>query len=191
MPLTPLFRTTCCLLLIPGLAACSSLWPSKKEAEPAPRAPQQAAPSDKPAPQAPAPAAASISEADLAGVWECQFQISMGKDSASFTYTNQFNPDHTLRSQAFLAYDMPSSEQQYRFVLQGTGHWRMEGSTITMIVPEVVKQDRSEHKKPELMKDKDLVPEDLSDTWAVQAHKGKNMRVTVGSLADSMLCNKE
>lgn len=190
MPLTPLFRTTFCLLLIPGLAACSSLWPSKKEAEPAPMAPQQA-PKDKPAPQAPAAAAASISAADLEGIWECQFQISMGKDSASFTYTNQFNADHTLRSQAFLAYDMSSTEQQYRFVLQGTGQWRMDGSTITMIVPKVVKQDRSEHKKPELMNDKDLVPEDLSDTWMVQAHKGKNLRVTVGSLADSMLCNKE
>ena len=69
MPLTPLFRTTFCLLLVPGLAACSSLWPSKKEANPAPRAPQQA-PSGKPAPQAPAAAAASISEADLAGIWE-------------------------------------------------------------------------------------------------------------------------
>ena len=63
--------------------------------------------------------------------------------------------------------------------------------TITMIVPEVVKQDRSEHKKPELMQDKDLVPEDLSDTWTVQAHQGRNMRVVAGSLADEILCQKE
>jgi len=67
----------------------------------------------------------------------------------------------------------------------------MEGDTITLIVPEVVRQDRSRQKNPELLKDKDLVPEDLSDTWTVQAVQGSKMRVLVGSLADEMLCEKE
>ena len=58
-------------------------------------------------------------------------------------------------------------------------------------MPEVVRQDRSRQKNPELLKDKDLVPEDLSDTWTVQAVQGSKMRVLVGSLADEMLCEKE
>ena len=101
------------------------------------------------------------------------------------------NPDGTLKAQAYLVYDMRSTQQQYSFVVQGEGSWRMEGNAITLIVPKVVNQDRSETKHPELVNDKDLVPEDLSDTWTVQAHQGKNMRVIVGSLADEMLCQKE
>ena len=67
----------------------------------------------------------------------------------------------------------------------------MEGDTITLIVPEVIKQDRSTQKHPELINDKDLVPEDLSDTWTVKARQGQHLRVLTGSLADEMLCNKE
>ena len=197
MQYQPLLRSTLCLLLIPALAGCSSLWPfgGKKKEEAAP-APQSSSPSGsstagKPAPQAPVPGSGSISPANLHGVWECNFQVKMGQDSAHFTYTDQFNPDGTLKAQAYLVYDMPSTQQKYSFVVQGEGSWRMEGNTITLIVPKVVKQDRSEIKHPELINDKDLVPEDLSDTWTVQAHQGKNMRVVVGSLADEMLCQKE
>ena len=128
---------------------------------------------------------------DLHGVWECSFQIKMGEDAARFTYTNQFNADGTLKSQAYLVYQMPSTQQQYAFVVQGSGHWRAAGNTVTLMVPDVVRQDRSTHKNPDMVKDKDLVPEDLNDTWTVQARQGNNMRVLVGSLADEMLCQKE
>jgi hypothetical protein len=197
MQYQPLLRSTLCLLLIPALAGCSSLWPfggkKKEETAPAPQSSSATGPSttSKPAPQAPAIGNGSISAANLHGVWECSFQIKMGQDSAHFTYTDQFNPDGTLKAQAYLVYDMRSTQQQYSFVVQGEGSWRMEGNAITLIVPKVVKQDRSETKYPELVNDKDLVPEDLSDTWTVQAHQGKNMRVIVGSLADEMLCQKE
>lgn len=197
MQYQPLLRSTLCLLLIPALAGCSSLWPfgdkKKEETAPAPQSSSATGPSttSKPAPQAPAAGNGSISAANLHGVWECSFQIKMGQDSAHFTYTDQFNPDGTLKAQAYLVYDMRSTQQQYSFVVQGEGSWRMEGNAITLIVPKVVKQDRSETKHPELVNDKDLVPEDLSDTWTVQAHQGKNMRVIVGSLADEMLCQKE
>ena len=185
MSLTTLFRPFVCLLALPALTACSSLWPfGKKEAEPAPKATATpaAAKAAHPAPLAPA---------DLHGTWECRFQIQMGKDQASFTYTDPFNPDGTLKAQAYLVYELPSTQQQYSFVVQGTGHWRMEGDTITLIVPEVIKQDRSTQKHPELINDKDLVPEDLSDTWTVKARQGQHLRVLTGSLADEMLCNKE
>ena len=197
MQYQPLLRSTLCLLLIPALAGCSSLWPfggkKKEETAPAPQSSSATGPSttSKPAPQAPAAGNGSISTLNLHGVWECSFQIKMGQDSAHFTYTDQFNPDGTLKAQAYLVYDMRSTQQQYSFVVQGEGSWRMEGNAITLIVPKVVKQDRSETKHPELVNDKDLVPEDLSDTWTVQAHQGKNMRVIVGSLADEMLCQKE
>lgn len=177
-----------------ALSACS-LWPAKQAAE-APL-PTQAAAKSTPATNSAAPAEAGkagagrIGAGELHGVWECSFQIRMGEDVANFTYTDQFHSDGSLRSQAYLVYDMPSTRQQYAYVLQGTGHWRMEGDTITLIVPEVVRQDRSRQKNPELLKDKDLVPEDLSDTWTVQAVQGSKMRVLVGSLADEMLCEKE
>lgn len=192
-----LLRSTLCLLLIPALAGCSSLWPfggkKKEETAPAPQSSSAANPStsSKAAPQAPTAGSGSISPASLHGVWECNFQVKMGEDSAHFTYTDQFNPDGTLKAQAYLVYDMPSTKQKYSFVVQGEGNWRIEGNTITLIVPKVVKQDRSEIKHPELVNDKDLVPEDLSDTWTVQAHQGRNMRVIAGSLADEMLCQKE
>ena len=189
---TPLLRATGAALLISTLAGCSWLpFKSKKEAEPAPLATPAAAGAASKTPQAPAASSATIAAADLHGTWECQFQVKIGNDLATFTYTDQFNPDGTLKAQAYLVYELPSTQQQYSFVVQGSGHWRMQGSTITLIVPKVVKQDRSEIKHPELVNDKDLVPEDLSDTWTVQAHQGKNMRVVVGSLADEMLCQKE
>lgn len=185
MSLTTLLRPLVCLLAVPTLTACSSLWPfGKKEAEPAPKATAAAS-----AAQAAKPV--QLQAEYLHGTWECRFQIQMGQDQASFTYTDQFNPDGTLKAQAYLVYELPSTQQQYSFVVQGNGHWRLEGDTITLIVPEVVKQDRSTQKHPELINDKDLVPEDLSDTWTLQARQGKNMRVQVGSLADEMLCNKE
>ena len=190
MHLTTLIRSSATLLLIPALTACGSWMPfkSKKEAAPAPVAGAAAA-----TPQAPAapPTPVAVQAADLHGVWECNFQIKMGEDAASFTYTNQFNADGTLKSQAYLVYHMPSTQQQYAFVVQGSGHWRMAGNTITLMVPDVVRQDRSTHKNPDMVKDKDLVPEDLNDTWTVQARQGNNMRVLVGSLADEMLCQKE
>ncbi|MEG0973533.1 MAG: hypothetical protein RSD57_05710 [Comamonas sp.] len=193
MHLKTLMHASAVALLIPALSACSSWMPfkSKKEAEPAPIAGAAPAPSTPSPPKAPAATTAAISPANLHGVWECNFQIKMGEDSASFTYTNQFNDDGTVKSQAYLVYNMPSTQQQYAFVVQGSGHWRLVGNAVTLIVPDVVKQDRSTHKNPDMVKDKDLVPEDLSDTWTVQAHQGKNMRVVVGSLADEMLCQKE
>lgn len=175
-----------------ALSACS-LWPGKKAPE-APAAEQPTAPAANSAPAdtgKAGAAAASIAPGDLHGVWECSFQIRMGQDVANFTYTDQFHSDGSLRSQAYLVYDMPSTRQQYAYVLQGMGQWRMEGSTITLIVPKVVREDRSKQKNPELLKDKDLVPEDLSDTWTVQVVQGRKMRVLVGSLADEMLCEKE
>ena len=199
MSIQPLLRPLACTLLIASLTGCASMWPwgsKNKEAEPAPQSSAPAKPADIPAatpagPQAPASTAASISAADLEGLWECRFNVTMGQDRASYIYTNQFRADKTLKSQAHLDYELPSTKQRYSFVLQGVGHWRMEGNTITLIVPKVSKQDRSTQKHPELMRDKDLVPEDLSDTWQVQAHQGKNMRVIAGSLADEMLCQKE
>ena len=191
---TTLMRATGAALLISTLVGCSSWMPfkSKKEAEPAPLATQApAAGASANTPQAPTVTNATIAAADLHGAWECQFQVKIGEDLATFTYTDQFKPDGTLKAQAYLVYELPSTKQQYNFVVQGDGHWRMEGSTITMIVPQVVKQDRSTQKHPELINDKDLVPEDLSDTWTVQAKQGKNMRVIVGSLADEMLCHQE
>ena len=192
----PLLIRAWLLVLAPlALSACS-LWPAKKAAEAPP--PAQAAAKSTPAANSAAPAdavgkagAGRISPGELHGVWECSFQVRMGEDVANFTYTDQFHSDGSLRSQAYLAYDMPSTRQQYAYVLQGTGKWRMEGDTITLIVPEVVRQDRSRQKNPELLKDKDLVPEDLSDTWTVQAVQGSKMRVLAGSLADEMLCEKE
>lgn len=182
------------LLIRTGLLVASSmaLWgcsllPGKQAA---PAAPPVAAASSAASADA-GKAAARIAPGDLHGVWECSFQIRMGEDVANFTYTDQFHSDGSLRSQAYLVYDMPSTHQQYAYVLQGMGHWRMEGSTITLIVPEVVRQDRSKQKNTALLKDKDLVPEDLSDTWTVQAVQGRNMRVLAGSLADEMLCEKE
>ena len=188
---SPLLRPLVCVLAIGSLAGCSSLFSSKAKPAAAPASTANAPATASATPKAPAAASASITPAQLHGVWECTFQIKMGEDAASFTYTNQFNDDGTLKSQAHLVYDMPSTQQQYTYVVQGAGHWRMAGSTITLIVPEVIKQDRSAHKNPDLVKDKDLVPEDLSDTWTVQAHQGKNMRVVVGSLADEMLCQKQ
>lgn len=188
----PLLRATGAALLISTLAGCSWLpFKSKKEAEPAPLATPAAAGAASKTPQAPAASSATIAAADLHGTWECQFQVKIGNDLATFTYTDQFNPDGTLKAQAYLLYELPSTKQQYSFVVQGSGHWRMQGSTITLIVPQVVKQDRSAQKHPELINDKDLVPEDLSDTWAIAARQGKNMRVVAGSLADEMLCHKE
>ena len=195
MHLTTLIRTSTTLLLIPALTACGSWMPfkGKKEADPAPVASTTPLNSTPQTPSAPAasPTPASVQTADLHGVWECNFQIKMGEDAASFTYTNQFNADGTLKSQAYLVYQMPSTQQQYAFVVQGSGHWRAAGNTVTLMVPDVVRQDRSTRKNPDMVKDKDLVPEDLNDTWTVQARQGKNMRVLVGSLADEMLCQKE
>ena len=192
MHLTTLIRSSATLLLIPALTACASWMPftGKKEAAPAPVAGAAVTSSTPTAPAAPATPIA-VQAADLHGVWECDFQIKMGEDAARFTYTNQFNADGTLKSQAYLVYQMPSTQQQYAFVVQGNGHWRIAGNTVTLMVPDVVRQDRSTHKNPDMVKDKDLVPEDLNDTWTVQARQGKNMRVLVGSLADEMLCQKE
>ena len=188
MHLKTLLRAGVALVLIPALSACSGWMPFSKPKEAAPIA---SAPATASTPQAPAATSASVQAADLQGVWECRFRIKMGEDAASFTYTNQFKQDGSVKSQAYLVYDMPSSQLQYSFVVQGTGQWRVAGNTVTLIVPDVVQQDRSAHKNPDMVKDKDLVPEDLSDTWTVQAHQGKNMRVIAGSLADEMLCQKE
>lgn len=190
MHCTTLIRATGAVLVASGLAGCAGWMPFKSKPDAAP-APQATSTAPGKAPEAPATTTATISPADLHGVWECSFQIKIGEDNARFIYTDQFNPDGSLRAQALLIYELPSTQQQYRFVVQGQGHWRMEGSTITLIVPQVVKQDRSAQKHPELIQDKDLVPEDLSDTWTIQARHGKNMRVLAGSLADEMLCNKE
>ena len=186
-------RTTAALLLVTALAGCSSLWPGKGGKTPSASTPSTKMAGSVATPKAPAsaPAAALVHTAEVQGTWQCDFQIQMGDDTAHFTYTDQFNSDGTLRAQAYLAYDMPSTQQQYAFVVQGNGHWRMEGNTITLIVPQVIQQDRSEHKNPDMLHDKDLVPEDLSDTWKVNAYRGKNMRVIAGSLADEMLCQKE
>lgn len=162
-----------------GLQGCA-LWPfaQKGESAPAPKAEVQ-------------PTSTSITPGELVGAWQCAFDIAMGPDSARFDYTDQFHPDGALRAQAHLVYDMPSTGQQHEFVVQGEGHWRMQGNTITLIVPRVVRQDRSARKRPELLRDKDLVPEDLSDTWTVQSRQGNTLRVLVGSLADTMLCHRE
>ena len=186
-----LLRPFVCVLAIGSLAGCSSLFSSKAKPAAAPASTANAPAAASATPKAPAAASASITPAQLHGVWECTFQIKMGEDAASFTYTNQFKQDGSVKSQAYLVYDMPSSQLQYSFVVQGTGQWRVAGNTVTLIVPDVVQQDRSAHKNPDMVKDKDLVPEDMSDTWTVQAHQGKNMRVIAGSLADEMLCQKE
>ncbi|WP_460482149.1 hypothetical protein [Comamonas humi] len=191
--LKPLLIRAAVLAAAPLALGGCSLWPLKKApaAPPAAQVAQvPAAPASAAAAKAEAPAA-RIAPAELHGVWECSFQIRMGEDVANFTYTDQFHSDGSLRSQAYLVYDMPSTRQQYAYVLQGEGHWRMQDGTITLIVPEVVRQDRSKQKNSELLKDKDLVPEDLSDTWTVQVAQGRKMRVLVGSLADEMLCEKE
>ncbi len=179
-------------LLLSTLAGCAWMpFQKKAEAAPAPLATTHADHSHSAGKKAAATAAPTLTPADLQGQWECQFQAMIGEDRASFTYTDQFNADGTLKAQAYLVYELANTPQPYRFATQGSGHWRLEGNTITLIVPQVIKQDRSDTKHPELLNDKDLVPEDLSDTWTVLARQGKSMRVAVGSLADEMLCSQE